>query len=192
MLDDLADLEHGAERHGDRPRRGGNGECEADGACQTPAAPGTGFADHIVPVEADKVLDHMLGNDSRPHYVHQPQLTEDRTLCPLLDRVVGDYRAWFADSRSIVVPTMTQSAQELGRQHQWAEAVADGRVRAAGERTGHGGGGQCRPCRHPAGRAADARPVRGVRRSVRDRALGVGTGQRPAPDPGGGPVRTAR
>jgi len=27
-------------------------------------------------------------------------------------------------------PTMTQSAQELGRQQRWAEAVADGRVRA--------------------------------------------------------------
>ena len=72
---------------------GGNGECEADGGCQKPAAPGTGFADHIVPVEADKVLDHMLTNDPRPHYVHQPQLTEDRTLYPLLDRVVGDYRS---------------------------------------------------------------------------------------------------
>ena len=109
---------------------GGNGECEADGACQKPAAPGTGFADHIVPVEADKVLDHMLANDPRPHYVHQPQLTEDRTLYPLLDRVVGDYRAWFADNRPLLVPTMTQSAQELDRQQRWAEAVADGRVRA--------------------------------------------------------------
>ena len=109
---------------------GGNGECEADGACQQPAAPGTGFADHVVPVEANKVLDHVLGNDPRPHYVHQPQLTEDRTLYPLLDRVVGDYRSWFADSRPLLVPTMTQSAQELDRQQRWAEAVADGRVRA--------------------------------------------------------------
>ena len=109
---------------------GGNGECEADGACQRPAAPGTGFAEHIVPVEADKVLDHVLGNDPRPHYVHQPQLTEDRTLYPLLDRVVGDYRAWFADNRPLRLPTMTQSARELDRQHRWAEAVADGRVRA--------------------------------------------------------------
>ena len=72
---------------------GGNGECEADGGCLPPAAPGTGFADHIVPVEARKVLDHVLTNDPRPHYVHQPQLTEDRTLYPLLDRVIGDYRA---------------------------------------------------------------------------------------------------
>jgi hypothetical protein len=107
---------------------GGNGECEADGACQRPAAPGTGFADHIVPVEAGKVLDHVLANDPRPHYVHQPQLTEDRTLYPLLDRVVGDYRAWFTDSRPLQVPTMTQSARELGRRQRWAEAVAAGRV----------------------------------------------------------------
>ena len=84
---------------------GGNGECEADGACQPPAEPGTGFADRIVPAEAHKVLEHILANDPRPHYVHQPQLTEDRTLYPLLDRVVGDYRAWFAESRPLVTPT---------------------------------------------------------------------------------------
>jgi hypothetical protein len=109
---------------------GGNGECEADGACQEPAAPGTGFADHIVPVEAGKVLDHVLTNDPRPHYVHQPQLTEDRTLYPLLDRVVGDYRAWFAENRPLVVPTLTQAGQELVRQQRWSEAVSAGRVRA--------------------------------------------------------------
>ena len=158
---------------------GGNGECEADGACQQPAAPGTGFADHVVPVEADKVFDHMLGNDPRPHYVHQPQLTEDRTLYPLLDRVVGDYRSWFADSRPLLVPTMTQSAQELDRQQRWAEAVADGRVRAwleNGQVTVVGG--QRRSGGHCAGRAADARPVRGLRRPVRHRPLGVGAGHR--------------
>ena len=107
---------------------GGDGECEADGGCQKPAAPGTGFADHIVPVEAHKVLDHMLTNDPRPHYVHQPQLTEDRTLYPLLDRVIGDYRSWFGEARPLITPTMTQSGHELGRQQRWAEAVAAGRV----------------------------------------------------------------
>jgi hypothetical protein len=107
---------------------GGNGECEADGGCQTPAAPGTGYTDHIVPVEADKMLDHMLTNDPRPHYVHQPQLTEDRTLYPLLDRVLGDYRTWMADSRPLVMPSLTQSARELDRQQRWADAVAAGRV----------------------------------------------------------------
>ena len=107
---------------------GGNGECEADGGCQKPAAPATGYTDHIVPVEAHKVLDHMLTNDPRPHYVHQPQLTEDRTLYPLLDRVIGDYRSWFTDARPLITPTMTQSGHELGRRQQWAEAVAAGRV----------------------------------------------------------------
>jgi hypothetical protein len=107
---------------------GGNGECEADGGCQKPAAPGTGYTDHIVPVEAHKVLDHMLTNDPRPHYVHQPQLTEDRTLYPLLDRVIGDYRSWFTDARPLITPTMTQSGHELGRRQRWAEAVAAGRV----------------------------------------------------------------
>ena len=62
--------------------------------------------------------------------MHQPQLTEDRTLYPLLDRVVGDYRAWFAESRPLVVPTLTQAGQELVRQQRWSEAVSAGRVRA--------------------------------------------------------------
>jgi hypothetical protein len=107
---------------------GGNGECEADGGCQRPAAPGSGYTDHIVPVEARKVLDHMLTNDPRPHYVHQPQLTEDRTIYPLLDRAIGDYRSWFGDVRPLITPTMTQAGHELGRQQRWAEAVAAGRV----------------------------------------------------------------
>jgi hypothetical protein len=107
---------------------GGNGECEADGGCQKPAAPGSGYTDHIVPVEAEKVLDHMLTNDPRPHYVHQPQLTEDRTIYPLLDRAIGDYRSWFGDIRPLITPTMTQAGHELGRRQRWAEAVAAGRV----------------------------------------------------------------
>jgi hypothetical protein len=109
---------------------GGDGECEADGGCLPPAAAGTGFADAIVPIEAGKVLDHVLANDPRPHYVHQPQLTEDRTLYPLLDRAIGDYRSWFADNRPLVTPTLTQAALELGRQQRWADAVAAGRVQA--------------------------------------------------------------
>jgi hypothetical protein len=109
---------------------GGNGECEADGGCLPPAKSGTGFTDSIVPTEARKVLDHVLGNDPRPHYVHQPQLTEDRTLYPVLDRVLGQYRSWFADNRPLVTPTMTQSGQELVRQQRWTRAVADGRVNA--------------------------------------------------------------
>ena len=109
---------------------GGNGECEADGGCLPPVAAATGFADGIVPTEAGKILDHVLANDPRPHYVHQPQLTEDRTLYPLLDRVIGDYRSWFADDRPLITPTLTQAALELGRQQRWAEAVATGRVQA--------------------------------------------------------------
>jgi hypothetical protein len=109
---------------------GGNGACEGDGACLPPAHGVTGFADSIVPTEAGKILDHVLANDPRPHYVHQPQLTEDRTLYPVLDRVLGDYHAWFGASRPLVVPTLTQAARELGRQQRWAEAVAAGRVQA--------------------------------------------------------------
>jgi hypothetical protein len=109
---------------------GGDGVCETDGGCLPPARSGTGFADVIVPTEARKMFDHVMGNDPRPHYVHQPQLTEDRTLYPVLDRVIGDYRSRFADNRPLVTPTMAQAGQELVRQQRWAEAVASGRVHA--------------------------------------------------------------
>jgi hypothetical protein len=72
----------------------------------------------------------VLTNDPRPHYVHQPQLSEDRTLYPVLDRVIGDYRSWFGDLRPLITPTMTQAGQELGRQQRWAQTVAAGRVQA--------------------------------------------------------------
>ena len=157
---------------------GGNGECEADGGCQKPAAPGSGYTDHIVPVEARKVLDHMLTNDPRPHYVHQPQLTEDRTIYPLLDRAIGDYRSWFGDVRPLITPTMTQAGHELGRQQRWAEAVAAGRVQGRLE------GGAVTvvvdgaPLDVPltTGPAASGAGRRGVRHAVRDGPVGLGAG----------------
>ena len=157
---------------------GGNGECEADGGCQKPAAPGSGYTDHIVPVEARKVLDHMLTNDPRPHYVHQPQLTEDRTIYPLLDRAIGDYRSWFGDVRPLITPTMTQSR---ARARPSAAVGRGGRRRTragpARGRRGHGRGGRRPPRRaahHRPGRSGAGR--RGVRHAVRDGPVGLGAG----------------
>lgn len=110
---------------------GGDGACEGDGSCLAPvdaADPAAGFADGIVPIEAAKILAHVLGNDPRPHYVHQPQLTEDRTIYPVLERVLDGYRALYTDDRPVLVPTMTQAADELTRTADWAADA--GRVRA--------------------------------------------------------------
>lgn len=110
---------------------GGDGGCDADGSCLAPVDatdPAAGFLRGIVPVEAAKVLDHVLSNDPRPHYVHQPQLAEDRTLYPVLESVLDGYRGVFTDARPVVVPTMTQAADELTRADAWV--AARDRVRA--------------------------------------------------------------
>lgn len=107
---------------------GGDGSCEGDHGCLSPvpaADPAAGFGQHIVPTEAAKVLGHVLTNDPRPHYVHQPQLTEDRTLYPLLDRVLSDYRGLYTEARPLVVPTMSQTHAVLDQQVAWAAGGDD-------------------------------------------------------------------
>lgn len=102
---------------------GGSGECEADNSCVPPADPLTGFETTVVPVEGERALGHALSNDPRPHYVHQPQMTEDRTLYPLLEFVLGDYRDLIDESsRPLIVPTMTQARDVLTRQAAWTGA----------------------------------------------------------------------
>ena len=59
----------------------------------------TGFGSYIVPLEAEIALRHVLGNDARPHFVHQSNLAEDRILYPVLDRLIADYEAMYADKR---------------------------------------------------------------------------------------------
>ncbi|GAA1848649.1 hypothetical protein GCM10009836_30490 [Pseudonocardia ailaonensis] len=124
---------------------GGDGTCEADRGCLAKFGtddPVGAFAQVVVPGEGAKVLGHVLGNDPRPHYVHQPQLTEDRTLYPVLEKVLGDYRALYTDARPLLVPTMTQSREELTRQADWAAAtstvrgwVQDGAITVVAEGT---------------------------------------------------------
>ncbi|GAA4676755.1 hypothetical protein GCM10023215_06440 [Pseudonocardia yuanmonensis] len=122
---------------------GGDGTCEADGGC-VPALersdPAAAFAQVIVLAEAAKALGHVLGNDPRPHYVHQPQLTEDRTLYPVLEKVLDGHGALYTEARPVLVPTMTQSRDELRRQADWAAAaptvrawVQDGAVTVVGD-----------------------------------------------------------
>jgi hypothetical protein len=115
---------------------GGDGTCEADAGCQPPVDatdPAAGFANQIVPAESAKVLSHVLDNDPRPHYVHQPQLAGDRTLYPVLDRVLAEYAALYTGARPLLVPTMTQSRDELARRV-WtgSGSVQDGVITVSG------------------------------------------------------------
>lgn len=112
---------------------GGSGICEDNPTSTCLPAPldtATGYRTHIVPQEAATALRHALGNDPRPHYVHQSNLAEERLLYPVLDQVLGDYRGLFADSAPVVNLRQRDIGTELGRQSTWAKAVADGKVTA--------------------------------------------------------------
>ncbi|MET9322691.1 hypothetical protein ABZX75_21225 [Streptomyces sp. NPDC003038] len=113
---------------------GGSGVCEDNPATSTclpdPVDVNTGYLDHIVPQEARTALRHVLANDPRPHYVHQSNLAEDRTLYPVLDRVLDTYRTLYAPSAPLVNQTQKGAGTELGRRAAWDRALAAGRVTA--------------------------------------------------------------
>ncbi|MFD7443474.1 hypothetical protein [Streptomyces sp. NPDC059909] len=112
---------------------GGSGICETNPASTCldgPLDTGTGYADYIVPQEAGIALGHVIANDPRPHYVHQSNLAEDRILYPVLDRILGDYRALFADSAPLVNPRQRDTGTELSRRAAWQKALDGGKVTA--------------------------------------------------------------
>ncbi|MFB7515944.1 hypothetical protein [Streptomyces sp. NPDC056144] len=112
---------------------GGSGICESNPASTCLPAPldtATGYAEHIVPQEARTALSHVLGNDPRPHYVHQSNLAEERILYPVLDRVLADCRALFAANTPLVNPRQKDVGTELNRRAAWDKALAEGKVTA--------------------------------------------------------------
>ncbi|MFF5702806.1 hypothetical protein ACFY7H_09930 [Streptomyces sp. NPDC012794] len=113
---------------------GGSGICEDNPDTSTclpaPLDTGTGYLEHIVPAEARTALRHVLANDPRPHYVHQSNLAEDRTLYPVLNQVLDTYRSLYAPSAPIVNQSMKDTGVELRRRAAWNQAVAAGKVSA--------------------------------------------------------------
>ena len=107
---------------------GGSGECEVDASCIAGDDLAAAFDRVVLPKETALALSHVLANDPRPHYAHQSQLTEDRTIYRLLEEVLGTYRELFTDARPLVVPTMTRSRDVLAQRARWNEALASGLV----------------------------------------------------------------
>ena len=105
---------------------GGSGICTVDprSTCIGPLDPATGFRTYIVPLEATIALGHVLGNDPRPHYAHQSNLSEDRILLTALDEILGRYRSLFSPSAPLISPTMTEAAGALRRQDLWNQGWA--------------------------------------------------------------------
>ncbi|MEU8890975.1 hypothetical protein [Streptomyces sp. NPDC048442] len=112
---------------------GGSGACEdnpASTCLDDPLDVNTGFASYIVPQEARTALSHVVGNDPRPHYVHQSNLAEARLLYPVLDKTLGDYRALFADSAPVVNPRQRDVGVEFTRRTAWDKALGNNAVTA--------------------------------------------------------------
>lgn len=109
---------------------GGSGICENNptSTCISPLNPTTGYSDYIVPTEARIALSHVTGNDPRPTYVHQSNLTQDRILYPALNVILGQYKAEYATNAPIVSQTLAAEGQTLQQQTAWASAVAAGSV----------------------------------------------------------------
>ncbi|MEU7277604.1 hypothetical protein AB0A69_02235 [Streptomyces sp. NPDC045431] len=112
---------------------GGSGVCATNPAStclDEPLDVRTGYAEHIVPQEARTALGHVMANDPRPHYVHQSNLAEERLLYPVLDKVLADHRALFAENTPLVNPRHRDIGTELARRAAWDQALADGKVTA--------------------------------------------------------------
>ncbi|MDC0772077.1 hypothetical protein [Streptomyces sp. HD] len=112
---------------------GGSGGCENGPSSTCLAAPldaATGYRSYIVPLEARTALGHVVSGDPRPHYAHQSNLAEDRTLYPVLDEVLADYRALFADNTPVENLGQRAIGTELQRRAAWRTALASGKVTA--------------------------------------------------------------
>lgn len=102
--------------------RCGSGHCETDPrtTCMPPLDEVSDFDDVLVPREAGNALSRIVNNDPRPHYVHQANQTEDRIIYPVLERMLTDYRAIFADSTPLVNPTQAEAGQQMRDAAVWS------------------------------------------------------------------------
>ncbi|WP_328419597.1 hypothetical protein [Streptomyces sp. NBC_00443] len=114
--------------------QGGSGICEDNPDTTTclpaPLDTATGYAQHIVPLERQIALGHVLGNDPKPHFIHQSNLAEDRIAYPVLDGVLDTYDTLFAQNTPMVNLRMKDIGNELKQRASWRAAVGDGQVTA--------------------------------------------------------------
>lgn len=89
-------------------------------ATQIRLAPATTWT-RFVELEAQTMLGHVLGNDPRPHYLHQSNLAGDRMLYELVDEVLDRRQELF--STELVQPSLAEAGAELARQAAWQGAL---------------------------------------------------------------------
>jgi hypothetical protein len=111
---------------------GGSGLCQASTTtrCLRPLDPKTGWTTQIVPEQVKIVYAAVLNNDPRPFFMHQSNLTDDRLGYPVMNGVLGAYRAVFAASAPIANLPMSGDGAVLRDQARSAQALRAGSVSA--------------------------------------------------------------
>lgn len=115
--------------------QGGSGECEieADNPCVAPISLDTGYLGVVVPWNVDETWQRVVADDPRPHFVHQTNLTSERTLYPIVEGVLARYRATYADNAPVVNPTLGQAGTQLVNAANWKTTGAGVQATVAGE-----------------------------------------------------------
>ncbi|MCW2967245.1 MAG: hypothetical protein JWM71_1017 [Solirubrobacteraceae bacterium] len=96
--------------------------CGGGPACISAPVDWNGYVNN----EATIILRHVLGNDPRPHFVHQSNLAEDGTMYPVMDEVLRRYHAYV--NTPLTQLSATDEAGTLQQQGAWTAAVAAGKV----------------------------------------------------------------
>jgi len=110
---------------------GGSGICanNPSSTCIAPLTPAD-FATYLVPLEARIAYGHLVAADPAPHYAHQSNITDDRILYPVLDKMLERYRAAYTAATPVVNPRMAEIAALQQRQTAWQAAVTARTVEA--------------------------------------------------------------
>ena len=117
--------------YNDSKADGGSGLCEVSKTtmCRKPL-PASGWMSVIVPGQVQIVYSAVLNNDPRPFFMHQSNLTADRLGYPVMDGVLGVYRAVFNSTAPIVNFPTIKDGEILRNQQLWADAVKAGKITA--------------------------------------------------------------
>jgi hypothetical protein len=83
-----------------------------------------GFLSYIVPTETRLDLEHIQTNDPRPHYIHQPNLTGDRIIYPVMNSILGSYHSFYGATAPIVELTETAAANIEVEQQAWQNTAS--------------------------------------------------------------------
>jgi IPT/TIG domain len=84
----------------------------------------------IVESVSTNMFSHVMGNDPRPHFFHQTNITGEGILYNVLGTLLAQYHEYFNSSAPIIQLTESQSGALLAEQQAWSNALAASQVSA--------------------------------------------------------------